>query len=263
MSQRVMMAQEMLRTVQSNPEIHGPNGIYEAYRRMYAAMGVQNIEQLLPPPPQPQPIDPANENAGLISGLPAQAFAGQDHDAHINAHISLYGTITAQSNPAVMSLIQSHIYQHISFRASEIVDQQNAQNPEFQQMLQQINMLPPEVAMQYQQQLQDSVARDVAAVVSGLMEQINQVFMPAPPMPDPLVELRGKELDIKADDVQRKREEFAQRQQFDAMKAMQSNQIAQQRLAIQEEIAMMKDAIARERIEQQNQFKAMDIMRGK
>jgi len=78
-----------------------------------------------------------------------------------------------------------------------------------------------------------------------------------------LVELRGKELDIKADDVQRKREEFAQRQQFDAMKAMQSNQIAQQRLAIQEEIAMMKDAIARERIEQQNQFKAMDIMRGK
>ena len=263
MSQRVMMAQEMLRTVQSNPEIHGPNGIYEAYRRMYAAMGVQNIEQLLPPPPQPQPIDPANENAGLISGLPAQAFAGQDHDAHINAHISLYGTITAQSNPAVMSLIQSHIYQHISFRASEIVDQQNAQNPEFQQMLQQINMLPPEVAMQYQQQLQESVARDVAAVVSGLMEQINQVFMPAPPMPDPLVELRGKELDIKADDVQRKREEFAQRQQFDAMKAMQSNQIAQQRLAIQEEIAMMKDAIARERIEQQNQFKAMDIMRGK
>jgi len=117
--------------------------------------------------------------------------------------------------------------------------------------------------MQYQQQLQESVARDVAAVVSGLMEQINQVFMPAPPMPDPLVELRGKELDIKADDVQRKREEFAQRQQFDAMKAMQSNQIAQQRLAIQEEIAMMKDAIARERIEQQNQFKAMDIMRGK
>jgi len=82
-------------------------------------------------------------------------------------------------------------------------------------------------------------------------------------MPDPLVELRDKELNIKADDVQRKREEFAQRQQFDAMKAMQSNQIAQQRLAIQEEIAMMKDAIARERIEQQNQFKAMDIMRGK
>ena len=263
MSQRVMLAQELLRTVQSNPEVHGPNGIYEAYRRMYSAMGVQNIEQLLPPPPQPQPVDPANENAGLISGMPAQAFAGQDHDAHINSHLSLYGTVTAQTNPAVLSLIQAHIYQHVSFRASEIVDQQNAQNPEFQGMLQQISMLPPEVAMGYQQQIQESVARDVAAVVSQLMEQINQVFMPPPPMPDPLVELRDKELDIKADDVQRKREEFAQRQQFDAMKAMQSKDLAEQRLAIQQEIAMMKDSIARERIEQQNQFKEMDIMRGK
>ena len=263
MSQRVMLAQELLRTVQSNPEVHGPNGIYEAYRRMYSAMGVQNIEQLLPPPPQPQPVDPANENAGLISGIPAQAFAGQDHDAHINSHLSLYGTVTAQTNPAVLSLIQAHIYQHVSFRASEIVDQQNADNPEFQGMLQQISMLPPEVAMGYQQQIQESVARDVAAVVSQLMEQINQVFMPPPPMPDPLVELRDKELDIKADDVQRKREEFAQRQQFDAMKAMQSKDLAEQRLAIQQEIAMMKDSIARERIEQQNQFKAMDIMRGK
>ena len=208
-------------------------------------------------------MDPASENAGLISGLPQQAFAGQDHDAHINSHMSLYGTVTAQTNPPVLSLIQAHIYQHVSFRAAEIVDQQNAQNPEFQAIMQQISMLPPELSMGYQQQLQESVSRDVAAVVSQLMEQINQMFMPPPPMPDPLVELRDKELDIKADDVQRKREEFAQRQQFDAMRVMQNKDLAEQRLAIQQEIAMMKDTIARERIEQQNQFKAMDIMRGK
>ena len=262
MSQRVIMAQELLRTVQSNPEIHGPTGIHEAYKRMYSSMGVQNIEQLLPPPPKPQPIDPASENASLIAGMPAQAFQGQDHDSHINSHVSLYGTITAQSNPVVLSLIQAHVYQHVSFRAAEIVDQQNAQNPEFQSTLQQIQQLPPEVGMQYQQQLKESVARDVAAVVSQLMEQINSIFMPPPQQPDPLVELRGKELDIKADDVQRKREEFVQRQQFDSMKAMQSNQLAEQRLVIQQDIAKMKDNIARERIDQSAQFKAMDIMRG-
>ena len=262
MSQRVMMAQELLRTVQSNPEIHGQTGIYEAYRRMYSSMGVQNIEQLLPQPPQPQPIDPANENASLIAGMPAQAFAGQDHDSHINSHMSLYGTITAQSNPVVLSLIQAHIYQHVSFRASEIVDEQNAQNPEMQTMIQQIQQLPPETGMEYQQQLQESVAKDIAAVVSQLTEQINAMFMPPPPQPDPLVELRGKELDIKADDVQRKREEFSQRQQFDAMKAMQNNQLAEQRLVIQKDIALMKDDIAKERIDQSAQFKAMDIMRG-
>ena len=262
MSQRVMMAQELLRTVQSNPEIHGPTGIYEAYRRMYSSMGVQNIEQLLPPPPQPQPVDPANENASLIAGMPAQAFAGQDHDAHINSHMSLYGTITAQSNPVVLSLIQAHIYQHISFRAAEIVDEQNAQNPEFQSMVQQIQQLPPEIGMGYQQKLQENVAKDIAAVVSGLTEQINAMFMPPPPQPDPLVELRGKELDIKADDVQRKREEFAQKQQFDAMRAMENNDLAEQRLGIQKDIALMKDDIAKERIDQAAQFKAMDIMRG-
>ena len=262
MSQRVMMAQEILRTVQSNPEIHGPTGLHEAYRRMYGAMGVQNIEQLLPPPPQPQPLDPANENAALIAGMPAQAFPGQDHDAHINSHMSLYGTMTAQANPVVLSLIQAHIYQHISFRAAEIVDQQNAQNQEFQQMLQQIQMLPLEVAQGYQQQIQEKVAKDVAAVVSQLTEQINAMFIPPPPPVDPLVQLRDKELDIKADDVQRKREEFAQRQEFDAMKAMENNKLAEQRLAIQREIATMKDDIARERIDQAAQFKAMDIMRG-
>jgi hypothetical protein len=170
--------------------------------------------------------------------------------------------MTAQANPMVLSLIQAHIYQHVSFRASEIVDEQNAQNPEFQQMMQQIQQLPPEVSAQYMQQIQDKVAKDIAAVVSQLTEQINAMFIPPQPPVDPLVELRDKELDIKADDVQRKREEFAQRQEFDAMKAMENNNLAQQRLAIQKEIATMKDDIARERIDQAAQFKAMDIMRG-
>ena len=116
--------------------------------------------------------------------------------------------------------------------------------------------------MGYQQKLQENVAKDIAAVVSGLTEQINAMFMPPPPQPDPLVELRGKELDIKADDVQRKREEFAQKQQFDAMRAMENNDLAEQRLGIQKDIAIMKDDIAKERIDQAAQFKAMDIMRG-
>jgi len=262
MSQRVMLAQEILRTVQSNPEIHGPAGLHEAYRRMYGAMGVQDVEKLLPPTPQPMPMDPANENASLISGMPAQAFAGQDHDSHINSHMSLYGTMTAQANPMVLSLIQSHIYQHVSFRAAEIVDEQNAQDQQFQQMMQQIQQLPPEVSGQYMQEIQDKVAKDIAAVIAQLTEQINAMFMPPQPQPDPLVELRGKELDIKADDVQRKREEFSQRQEFDAMKSMDNTRLAEQRLEIQKEIATMKDNIARDRMDQSAQFKAMDIMRG-
>ena len=93
------------------------------------------------------------------------------------------------------------------------------------------------------------------------MQQINQIFMPPPPAPDPLVELRGKELDIKADDVQRKREEFVQKQEFDAMKLMQSGQLAEERLNLQRDIAQMKDDIARDRLDQSTQFKSLEFFK--
>ncbi len=92
-SQRITMAQELLQMVQSNPEIHGPMGMYEAYRRMYAALGVDNVESLLQPPPQPQPpmpVDAGLENSGLMMGAPAQAFAPQNHQAHVDAHRNLF-----------------------------------------------------------------------------------------------------------------------------------------------------------------------------
>ena len=60
MSQRITLAQTQLQLAQSNPQIHN---LYEAYRRMYESMGVQQIDQILPPPPQPQPMDPAMENS--------------------------------------------------------------------------------------------------------------------------------------------------------------------------------------------------------
>jgi hypothetical protein len=101
MSQRVVMAQELLTMVQSNPEIHGPQGIYEAYYRMYSALGVDNIESLLLPPQDmtPKPVDAGIENSGLLQGIPANAFAEQNHEAHIEAHKSLFLTQSVQMNP--------------------------------------------------------------------------------------------------------------------------------------------------------------------
>ena len=77
MSQRVMMAQEMLRMVRAAPEIHGPMGIYNAYKRMYEAMGIQQVDQILPPPPpppQPQPVAAVLENSGFVATQPATPF---------------------------------------------------------------------------------------------------------------------------------------------------------------------------------------------
>ena len=260
MSQRVMLANEILQVVNSNPNIHGTQGMYEAYRRMYSAMGVQNIEQLLPPPPQPMPTDPASENALLIKGQTCQAFPGQDHDSHINVHISLAQTSSVMIEPIIMTNIQAHVYQHVALRAAEIVDMQNMQDPEFMQIQQMLMSMPPEMAMQQQQKIDEAIAKDVAQIQAGLMSQINMAFVPPAPPADPLVALRDKELDIKAQDVERKSQEFAARQQFDAMQAMQQLELAREKLNVAQTIAEMKDDLGRDRLDSSNRIKKAELL---
>ena len=260
MSQRVMLAQEILTVVNSNPQIHGPQGIYEGYRRMYSAMGVQNVERLLPPPPQPMPTDPAGENSLMLNGQPVQAFPGQDHDAHINVHLSFAATSSVMANPVVMGAVQAHVYQHVSLRAAELVEMQNSQDPEYLQTIQMLQQMPPEQAQMMLQRLSEAVARDVAQVEAGLMVQVNQAFMPPMPPPDPLVALRDKELDIKAQDVERKREEFMVRQDFDAQRTMQQMELAKQKLNVTEEIARLKDDLGRDRLAASNRIKQAELL---
>ena len=260
MSQRVMLANEILQVVNSNPQIHGPQGMYEAYRRMYASMGVQNIEQLLPPPPQPMPTDPASENALLIKGQPCQAFPGQDHDAHINVHISLAQTSSVMIEPIIMTNIQAHVYQHVALRAAEIVDIQNMQDPEFIQMQQMLLQLPEETQAAQQEKISEAIAKDVAQIQAGLMSQINMAFVPPAPPADPLVALRDKELDIKAQDLDRKSQEFMARQQFDAMQAMQQLELARDKLNVAKTIAEMKDDLGRDRLANSSRIKKAELM---
>ena len=259
MSQRVMLAQQMLQMAQSNPEIHGKAGIYEAYRRMYQALNVQNIDALLPPPPQPQPIDPGKENAGLLLGQRPDAFPGQDHDAHIASHMSLYGTVIMQQNPQGMAMTQAHIYDHVSLKAEELVQQQMAQDPQMMQMQQQMMQAPPEQQQQMQQQMMQQQQKQVAITIAELMEQINQQFMPPPQPEDPLVALRRQELDIKAGDLQRKQQEFGERQKIDIMKMDQDEDLTLERIDSSEDIAKMRNETAQDRLEQQERFKAADL----
>ena len=253
MSQRIALAQELMQMVQSNPEIHGPQGIQESYRRMYMAMNVENIDAILPPLPVPQPQDPAAENGGLILQQPAQAFPQQDQDAHITSHLSLYNTAQAQMNPPVLSLIQAHIYQHVSFKAAQMVDMENQQNPQMMQMQQQA-MQNPEL----QQQLMAQVANRVAQVIAELMAQLNINFAPPDPE-DPLVDLRREEIAVKSADVQRKSREFEEKQKYDMVDMQQRDEIARERLDVMEDIAEMLNETAQDRLDQQEEFKKMDI----
>ena len=236
MSQRLALAQTQLQLAQSNPQMHN---LYEAYRRIYEAIGVHNIEALLPTPQPPQPTDPAIENAKSIIQETIQAFPTQDHDAHMTAHIIFMKTPIPASSPPVFALLQAHLCEHVAFKARGVAD---AEMQMAMQQAMQMGQQPPQV---------DLDAR-VAELIAQYTEEVMTALMPPPEGEvDPLVQLRSKELDIKAADVQRKAEEFAVKQMFEEEKEGERQDLVCEKIDSQEDIALLRAEVNRERMEQQ------------
>ena len=195
MSQRVTLAQTQLQIASSNPQIHN---IHEAYRRVYEALGTKQIETLLKPAPkQPEPMDPAKENARALQMKLLTAFEFQDHDAHIAAHMAFMASRMVQINPQVYALMQSHVSDHISFKARAQVNAIMAQDPNMAAMQQQ----DPE---QFQMMYDAEVAKAAAQITQELVQQEMQANAAKQ---DPLVRIKQQEVDLRAMDMQRKAEE--------------------------------------------------------
>jgi hypothetical protein len=234
MSQRLALAQTQLQLAQSNPQMHN---LYEAYRRIYEAIGVPNIEGLLPVPQPPQPTDPAIENAKSIIQETLQAFPTQDHDAHIAAHIMFMQTPTPAANPPIFALLQAHLCEHIAFKARGVVMAEA--------------MVQEQQAMQMGQQPQQmDIEGRVAELIAQYTEEVMSVLLPPPEgQSDPLVQLRSKELDIKAMDMERKADEFASKQAFEEKREGERQAITREKIDSQEDIAMLRADVNLERIE--------------
>ena len=262
MSQRVVMAQELLTMVQSNPELHGPKGIYEAYYRMYAALGVDNIEMLLQPPADntPKPVDAGIENSGLLQGMPAQAFPEQNHEAHIEAHKSLFLTQSVQMNPQLQSLIIAHVMQHLQFLANQIAEQQmppEAQQ-QIQQMMQEAQQLDPQSQMMVQQQVQSIIEGMSSPILAQLSNEFLSSVQP-PSQEDPLVAIRQQELGLRDKEMQLKDQQFTSKEQQDSMEKSAELGIQQQKA---DQLAMNnadKIDISKQRLEQQAELKLIDL----
>ena len=85
---------------------------------MYNALGVKNVDQILPPPPPPAPKDPSLEHIDAMAGKPFQAFSGQDHRAHITSHLNFMSTNMVRNNPAIMASIQKKYFRTHQFNGS-------------------------------------------------------------------------------------------------------------------------------------------------
>ena len=258
MAQRVTLAQTQLQMAQSNPQLHN---LHAAYRRMYQALEVQNIDEILPPPPQPQPLDPLIENARALTGELLMAFDGQDHDAHIELHVMFMKTPLVMTSPQVMGTLLGHIQEHISKKAREMVMTQiQGLIAQVQMMVQSGNINPQDAQkqiMEVQQQMQnpEEIEKMVALQELQLMNDLMPKITPQgqDPMSDPLVQVRMQELGIKQQDLQRKSIDDAAQIQLEMNKMQQRAATDAARIESIEDIAAQRDDTNQDRIDVQRQ----------
>jgi len=223
MSQRLSLAQTQMQLASQAPQMHN---MYEAYRRMYDALDIKNIDAILPPPPPPAPVDPATENSNAVKAKPLQVFPQQDHEAHIVAHAMFLSSPAASASPQAFLLLLSHVQEHVGMLARDQV-------VAFFQSAQQEAMAQGQVPQQPDPNVIESA---VAQQTGEIMQQIMPMIQPAQNQ-DPLVGIRQQELENAQVEIQRKMMNDQMDFQIDQAKLQQAYELAQQRQGLQENIA--------------------------
>jgi hypothetical protein len=238
MSQRISLAQTGLQLAMSNPQIHN---LYMAFRKMYEALGIKDIDRILPPPPPKAPKDPSLEHIDALGGKQFQAFPGQDHRAHVTAHLNFMSTNLVRNNPNVMAAIQKNILEHISLMAQEQVQLEYREQMMQMQQLAQQAAVNPQAQQQMAEMTQGIEARKavlIAEMTGDFMKEEKEITSQFDS--DPLLKLKSREVDLKAMEAQRKQEESTADQQLERAKLLQAQQLNQQKMNQNEELAELR-----------------------
>ena len=239
-TQRISIAQTELQLAMANPGIHN---MYEVYRNMYSALGVRDIDSILIKPDQPTPKDPALEHIDALAGKPFQAFPGQDHRAHITAHLNFMATNMARNAPVIMASLEKNCFEHISLMAQEQVE------IEFRNEIQQLQMMQqnPQAMQNPQMQIQvrmltERIEARKAVLIAEMMEEFmnEEKKITSQFDNDPIAKLKSRELDLVAQENDRKRQESNERINLDKMKAMMAQSTDSQKLQQNEELAKLR-----------------------
>jgi len=253
MSQRITLAQTELQLATSNPQIHN---LYAVYRDMYTAIGVKNVDQILPPPPPPMPKDPSLEHIDALGGKPFQAFPAQDHRSHITAHLNFMSTNMVRNNPAIMASVQKNILEHISLMAQEQVQLEFREEIQQMTMMQQMAQQNPQVAQQMQQVSQKIESRK-ATLIAEMTEEFMQEEKKITSQfdSDPLLKLKAREVDLRAMENERKREADESKAQIDRAKLVQAREINDEKLEQNEDLANLRADTSLTKQQMSNSFK--------
>ena len=239
-TQRISIAQTELQLAMANPGIHN---MYEVYRTMYSALGIRDIDRILLKPDQPTPKDPALEHIDALAGKPVQAFPGQDHRAHITAHLNFMATNMARNAPVIMASLEKNCFEHISLMAQEQVE------IEFRNEIQQLQQMQqnPQVMQNPQMQIQvrmltEKVESRKAVLIAEMMEEFmnEEKKITSQFDNDPIAKLKSRELDLVAQENDRKRQESNERINLDKMKVMMAQTTDSQKLQQNEDLAKLR-----------------------
>jgi len=237
-TQRISLAQTEMQLAASNPQIHNQ---YEVYRNMYEALGVKDIDLILKKPQKPAPKDPSLEHIDALGGKPFQAFPGQDHRAHMTAHLNFLATNLARNAPIVSAAVQKNCLEHISLMGQEQIElefrEELMELAKMQQMMQQ----NPQIQQQMVP-LQQKIEARKAILIADMMEDFmkEEKAITSQFDNDPIAKLRARELDIRAQDNEQKRQEAEERLNLEKMKAMMNQSLQSEKMDQNEELAELR-----------------------
>ena len=234
MAQRIMQYQAALQLAAQAPEMYDMPLLH---RQMLEVLGIRDADKIVPSDADMTPTDPVSENMDLITGKPVKAFVYQDHEAHIQTHMSL------MQDPKVMEImgqspnaqkaqaeLAAHVQEHLAFQYRQNVEKELGvplPSPE--------QPLPEDIEYRISQ-----LVAPAAAQLSGKAQQEQEMAQAQEQMQDPLIQIQMQELQIKQADVQRKAEAEMARIQLDMQKAMAKAQLDQAKLQQDKEIQTAK-----------------------
>jgi hypothetical protein len=195
MSQRVVQYQSVIQMAQMAPDIYD---LPYLHRQMLEVLGIKNAEKLVPLPDDQKPRDPVSENMAVLKSEPVKAFFYQDHQAHIQVHMSAVQDPVIQQivgqNPRaqqIQAAMMAHISEHVAFAYRQKIEQQMgvALPPEDEK-------LPPEVEMALSSMMAQA-AQQVLQQNQAEQAQKQQQEQAQ----DPVLQMQQKELEIKEREV--------------------------------------------------------------
>ena len=239
-AQRIALAQTKLQLAGA-PELHN---MYEVYKDMYEALGVKDTDRIMKriPDEEPEPKDPAQENIDAMDMVPLQAFEGQEHEAHIMAHMVFGSTPMVSGMPAIAMSLQKHIMEHVKIAARERAAVQ---------FIQQRQATGGAAATEEEMLAIEGLTAQFVAEGMQMVKQMSQQV--SGQGPDPLVKLKEQELQIRAQAEQSDAQNEAAKLNLDAQNQQMRASQFQQKLASQEKQtqARIQSAMERELLKKQ------------